>query len=193
MQSHRQTNPLPGQYITPHEATDEFREFVRALNNIAEDNFDDEVLLAAKFALDAWGRLFDEETRTTAQNTVIEIANDSGTVYPIPNDAGDPWVLEKTTGDCILEGSFGQTFENSLGAPAEVKLWVGVLVDGVLAGQSPVAQQSTIGSLDCDWAVPVGAGTHRIEMVFSHPGSPGAGTLTIIWNEGNHIIREVAR
>jgi hypothetical protein len=191
MQSLRQTDPNPGQIITPHEPTQEFREFVGALHAVAEDNLDDLALTAAKFALNAFGRVFSASNRSTARTTTIGTTNEYGDFYPIPDDAGDPWFVTRTTGDGLLEGSLGVTFISTV--PAGLRVWIGVLIDGKLEAQSPILNGLSFeDSLHVEFGIPVGSGPHRIDAVFGYHDHPVANQV-IQWNEGNMLHREVAR
>jgi hypothetical protein len=190
MQSYRKTNVVAGTYLTPHEVQQEFREFIGAMNAIAEDNMDEEELLAAQYGVDSFGRLFDEVERSTSRLVTIDTSNEYGDILPIPDDDGDPWVVEVTTGDCILEGYLGQVINASGSAP---NCWIAVMVDGVLVGKSPTMLFGQFtASLSVEWSVPVGSGTHRIEAVFSPVGKPAASD-DVEFLEGNMVFREAAR
>jgi hypothetical protein len=191
MQTHRQTTIEPGTILAPHEIIQEVREFVGALHSIAEDNLDAAGLAASQFATNAFGKVFSEATRSTARSTTIPSTNEYGDQYPILDNAGDPWVVSRTTGDGYLEGSLGITFISTV--PIVLRMWVGVMVDGQLVGQSPtLSGQSFEDSLYVGWAVPVGAGVHRIEAVFGYHDAPPIPQV-IQWNEGTMIAREVLR
>jgi hypothetical protein len=191
MQSYRSTHVVPGQYITPREPTQELREFVGALNAIAEDNLDAEALDESQFALDAFAVFPEEWERTSGVEVVISAQTQYGGFAAIPDNDGNPWRAEVTTPDCVLEGTLGVVVVADTGFT--VNMWVGVVVDGTLVGQSPIVTRKSTGSLECEWGpVPVGSGTHVVEAVYGWATRPVA-DASIFFQNGNHCIRGALR
>ena len=192
MQPRERVVVQPGWYLTPHELNAEVREVVQASHALAEDNFGEGVLSAAPVVVNAFGGMWEFE-RTTSQNSTIPAADQYGEYQPIPNSSGTAWVESVTTGDCLLEGVFGVTMRSTGGTPVASIVWVGVVLDGVLVAQSPMGDYTSLqDSADVEFAEGVGAGAHRLELVFGYHASPTT-AQTIEWNEGNLVVREVAR
>lgn len=181
---------------TGHEVNDEQRELATCIHNLDRDNFDPAELRASEVAVDAWGGVAVGYRETTRQTIVTQSTTVANIRYAIPREADtEPWVVEMTTGDGMLAIDFSVTFECVTPAIIDSPpVAVGVVVDGVIAAWSPATTSGAlIMTRDLECAVPVGAGTHRIEFVYTVYGTTGIVSWAFDWKGGTYFLREVSR
>jgi hypothetical protein len=182
-----------GDYITPHELNEEWAEIIGAVHGLDRDNVDDATLTAAKVELDAWN-IIKTSARTTMRQTSHGESHSKGVIIAVPDEAGTgTWSLSITCGDGMLElGASVALFKSAPGA-SSASVSIGIRVDGTVIAWSPL-DSAFRSSPIVDACAFVGAGTHLVEVVFTHHSSGAAGVTEVIdWRAGLLWARGVMR
>lgn len=181
-----------GELVTPHEFNAELAEIGSVLHGITQTNIPPASIANGKASLSAWGRrrmVRTEVVRTTGHNA----GENALIAYPVPDENGDPWSERYTSADGILRIAFGAWWTSSVNSNP-LLLWLGVRVDGVLEGQTPIADQTTYeshGLVVVD--VPVGGKQHVIEFVYGLHSYALGTSVVINWKDRHMVIRERVR
>ena len=183
-------HPTKG-YLTPHEMVAEGRELIAHVHALDRDNVPAAALASTKFAVGAWGTLV-KDTRETARDLVLEETHGVGDEYAVPDDAGDPWRIAFDSQDGFLAGTLSLTFDVDTW---RAHLWVGVRVDGVLVGVSPPGEFALDSdSIEVDFATPLAAGSHVVDIVCGYAiNGVASTTITITFNDGTFFAEAVHR
>lgn len=181
-----------GELVTPHELNAELREVGAVVHALDQNNITPAAIANDRASTSAWGRrrlVRTETVRTTGHNA----GENALIAYPVPDENGDPWTERYTSSDGILRLSFGAWWESSVNSNP-LPLWLGVRVDGVLEGQTPIADRTTYeshGLVIVD--VPVGGKEHVIEMVYGLHSYALGSSVIISWADRHLAIRERVR
>lgn len=169
------TNVVSGaEVVTPTSVNDEMLDIAGTANRLDDENFGTNALAASKLALGAMHRLAYVTSETT-RSLDINGFSDGTTVGAVPDDSGVPWIQEVTTYGGMLVLSVRVAVSTFYyvdippvtAVPGTGNLWVGLRVDGQLVARSvEQSPSSTTDTLSARAHLPVGAGTHLVEVVF---------------------------
>lgn len=191
-------NPYLGTYTAVDEINAEAADLIAAVHGVDRDNLDGAIVTAPKLAVGAFG-LITNGSRSTSQNLTVSEQSAGNVPLPIPDDTGVPWAAEVTTGDGYLRGAV--YVEITSYPNGGISLYLGVMVDGVLVARAPgmrgvydaTGNQPAV-TMDCDFAIPVRAGAHRIEFVAILTRAPASGSAyNFTFEYGEWFARECVR
>lgn len=184
-------------YPTPDEVQAEIAELCGGVQGIDQDNLG--TITVAKVEVDGFGEVI-TTFRDVVQRTSLTDAQQTGESLPIPDNAGatTPWVKAFTCGDGMLHGTLSVTFYSSVAGVAVTVggMWVGVELDGALVAISPNDANGDFveASYDVAFAVPIGAGSHRLAFVYGYVFTVAPGTVRDIdWDGGTFVGQAVTR
>lgn len=189
--------------LTPHALNAEIAELVAVVHGIDRDNIALAGIFPVRVALDAWGGI-KTGIRTTERTITLAARDANQQVFDIPDNSGDPWFQAITTGDGVLEIELSLEVRVEPGASNIVPdMWIGVVVDGLLAGKSPWMNAGLADggtevwyTGDVNVCVPVPAGAHRVAFKFCVHGyaSPTVNwDADLIFCDGTYWVHEERR
>jgi len=173
-------NVFEPNFLTPREINDELAAMVATAHSLDGDNFDAGELTKARMEQSVCGGVYRVGVDGTTDDITILGSNANNNVIHIPLSGGANWIDTFDTADGVIEITLSLTVgDSNPGTGTEgLAMWVGVLIDGVMAAQSPTDNGG--GDLQAMTAIgtfPVGAGTHVVEAVFGAPVHLGAGRV----------------
>lgn len=178
-------------FLTPREINDELASMIATAHSLDGDNFGSEELSKASMEQSVCGGVYREGVDGTTDSVTILPSNASNNMLHIPLAGGADWRDTFVTADGVIEITLSLAVgDAALGSGAEgLAMWIGVLIDGVMAAQSPTDNGG--GDLQPMTAIgtyPVGAGTHTVEAVFGYPLHLGASRVVVFYDRILSII-----
>lgn len=180
MKSYVSALVVDGETATPLPVNEELLAIAGDANRLTEENLDG--LAASKLALDSVHRLLVDAIETSRTVTVnFRDVTLTGTTQALPDAAGDPWTHTIETYGGALYLTLQVAMEDATNKLNNYA-WVAIAVDGeVVARSSDQEAQCYADSWHAHAVVPLGAGSHVVELLFgtSLPaeadGAAGAG------------------
>lgn len=190
-----------GEHLDPRPVNNELRSVIGRLNHLDWWAFPTAGGAAAieAYALGAFGR-FARSEQTTDQTVDVSgrqvyangVSSPAVIVKQIPDSSGDPWLTTIETVDGFLSVdlmavvSFAAEF---------MHVRVGVVVDGAWAMLgAPSADHADVSThtLHASGILPVGAGTHRVEMLVAYQNTTFS-DQQVTFSDRRVVLREVCR
>lgn len=165
MKSYVSALVVDGETATPLPVNDELLAIAADANRLTEENLDG--LAASKLALDAVHRLLVDAIETT-QTVVVDYRDvtSTGSTQALPDATGAPWyhVVETYGGALYLTL---QVIMEDATNKLNNYVWVAIAVDGeIVARSSDQEAQCYADTWHAHAVVPLGAGSHTVELLF---------------------------
>ena len=184
-------NVFEANFLTPREINDELAAMVATIHSLDGDNFEADELTKARMEQSVCGGVYRVGVDGTTDDITILGSNANNNVIHVPLSGGANWIDTIETADGVLDITLSLTVgDSNPGTGTQgLAMWVGVLIDGVMAAQSPTDNGGgDLQSMAAIGTFPVGAGTHTVEVVFGAPVHLGAARVVRFYDRILSII-----
>lgn len=179
---------IDGDHIAPHEMNNEFRNVIGETAGMLDRDNLGAVLTADKFSLDSFSR--PHIVASSGLDVFTKLNGRGGSDWL----ALDSMVLDLTTPDCwlMIEGRARWSFVSTNGGITSTNIRLGIRVDGEIYADDDGNHPGILSedSAAVMAAVPVSAGTNKIELVIQ---APRFLAITVNVTDRQLMVREVRR